>query len=129
MAVPGPVPIIADARSAAALLPDLARSRVEQAVVLYLDPNRRFLGDIRITGSTAAVAPSFRAVIAGALRLDAAALVLAHNHPNGDATPSPADLAYTRDLIRIAAALDIVIIDHLILAGPTVTSLRDLGLM
>lgn len=122
-------PIIADPRSAAAMVADLADACVERAVVLYLDPNRRLLGRIHVIGGPGAVAPSFRAIITEALRLDAAAFVLAHNHPGGHAAPSAADLGYTRDLIRLAAALDIVMVDHLILAGADVTSLRDLGLM
>ncbi|PAV92496.1 hypothetical protein WR25_05747 [Diploscapter pachys] len=68
-------------------------------------------------------------VIAGALAHDAAALILGHGHPSGDATPSPADLAYTRALARVCAAVEVELLDHLILAGDRITSLRALGMV
>lgn len=123
------LPMITDAHAAAGQLADLRDSPVERAVVLYLDPEWRLLGRADFTGTTAQVAPSFRAIFAEALRLDAAALVLVHNHPGGDATASAADLAFTRALVRTAAALDIVVADHLIVTGDTVTSLREAGAM
>ncbi len=129
MACPHPAPVIADATAAAAQVADLARGSTEGAAVLYLDPEWRLLGRIDFRGSADEVTPPFRTIIAEALRLDAAALILAHNHPSGDSRPSAADLAYTRDLVRIATTLDIVIADHLILAGKRVVSLRGEGLL
>ena len=123
------LPLIPDAHAAAGQLANLRDSPVERAVVLYLDPEWRLLGRADFAGTTTQVAPSFRAIFAEALRLDAAALVLAHNHPGGDGNASAADLAFTRALVRTAAALDIVVADHLIVAGDTVTSLREAGAM
>lgn len=127
---PAPVPPpIVDAHRAAAQLAGLRTATVEGAVVLYLDPEWRLLGRSDFTGTRTTVAPSFRAILAEALRLDAAALVLAHSHPHGDSRPSPQDIAFTRALVRTAAALGIVVADHLIVAGDAVTSLREAGLM
>jgi DNA repair protein RadC len=121
--------VIADPRAAAALLAGLADAAIERAVVLYLDPDWTLLGRSDFTGDAETVTPPLRAIIAEALRLDAAALVLAHNHPRGSTMPSAADMAYTRALARVAEALGLVLADHLIIAGTEVTSLREAGLM
>jgi len=122
-------PVIADAHDAAALLAGLADAAVEHATVLYLDPQWRLLGRSDFVGTRDRVAPPLRAIIAEALRLDAAALILAHGHPGGDARPSAADIAYTRALVRVAEALDLIVADHLIVAGPAISSLREAGLL
>ena len=57
----------------------------------------------------------------------AAAIVIAHNHPSGDATPSEADIKITRDLIRAGQLLKIEVLDHIILGQPNHSSLRSLG--
>jgi DNA repair protein RadC len=57
----------------------------------------------------------------------APALVLMHNHPSGDATPSEADIKITRDLIRAGQLLKIEVLDHVIIGNPNHTSLRELG--
>jgi DNA repair protein RadC len=57
----------------------------------------------------------------------AAAIVIAHNHPSGDSTPSEADIKITRDLIRAGQLLKIELLDHIILGQPSHTSLRGLG--
>jgi DNA repair protein RadC len=122
-------PVIGDVAAAVRAFGPLADGGVERAAVLYLDPERRLLGRADFVGTAEMVAPSLRAVIAGALAHDAAALILAHGHPSGDPTPSPADLAYTRALARVCAALEVDLLDHLILAGDRLTSLRGLGLL
>lgn len=121
--------VIADARAAAVLLVGLADAAIERAVVLYLDPHWTLLGRSDFVGNADTVTPPLRTIIAEALRLDATALVLAHNHPRGSIRPSAADMAYTRALARVAEALDLVLADHLIIAGAEVTSLRDAGLI
>ena len=57
----------------------------------------------------------------------AAALVLTHNHPSGEPTPSEADIKVTRDLIRAGQLLKIEVLDHVILGNPRHASLRELG--
>ena len=129
MAATPPFPVVTDVADAARAFAGLADGAVERAAVLYLDPERRLLGRLDFTGTRASVAPPLRAVIAGALAHDAAALILGHTHPSGDATPSAADLAYTRLAARVCTALEMELLDHLILAGGHVTSLRRLGLL
>ena len=57
----------------------------------------------------------------------AAAIIIAHNHPSGDPTPSEADIKITRDLIRAGQLLKIEVLDHIVIGHPTHTSLRNLG--
>jgi DNA repair protein RadC len=68
-------------------------------------------------------------VIKRALDLGASALILVHNHPSGDPTPSEADIAVTNDIIKTAASLGIMVHDHLIIGRGRHTSLRELGLI
>jgi DNA repair protein RadC len=67
-----------------------------------------------------------REVVKEALRLNAAAVVLAHNHPSGDSTPSPQDIELTKKLKDILQVIDVRVLDHLIV-GHEVTALSDTG--
>lgn len=120
---------ILDAHAAHALFAPLADSAIELAVAAYLDPKRWLLGLTHFTGTRARVAPPIRAIVRTALSLDATALILAHVHPSGAPDASPADLAYTRRLATTLRALDITLLDHLILTRSTATSLRDRGML
>jgi DNA repair protein RadC len=62
-----------------------------------------------------------------AIRLNAAGMILAHNHPSGDPTPSPDDLRLTAETLAAGRLLDIQLLDHLIIAGDGFVSLRDRG--
>lgn len=68
-----------------------------------------------------------RQIIADAAMHGSAGLVLAHNHPSGDARPSESDCRATRRLATAAEALDCTVLDHLVFAGSECTSLRRLG--
>ena len=70
-----------------------------------------------------------REVVKRALELQASALILVHNHPSGDPTPSTADIAVTRDIVKAAQPLGVTVHDHLIIGRGRHTSLRDLGLI
>jgi DNA repair protein RadC len=67
-------------------------------------------------------------VFKDAVRLNAAAVVVAHNHPSSDCTPSPEDILVTRQLVEAGKLLDIETLDHLILGGHKFVSLREKGL-
>ena len=67
-----------------------------------------------------------REVFREAVRLSASAVIVAHNHPSGDPTPSPADLAITRDLVAAGRILRIPLIDHVIVGHPAATCFRSL---
>ena len=63
-----------------------------------------------------------------ALRLKATSIIVAHNHPSSDPTPSPEDILVTRQIVEAGKLLDVETLDHLILAGSRYVSLRERGL-
>jgi len=103
---------------------------VEEFRLLALDSQSRVLRDVLVTRgllNSSLVHPRevFRAAIAEA----AAGVVLVHNHPSGDPTPSPEDQAVTRQLVAAGALLDLPVYDHVIVAGDRFTSLATAGLL
>ena len=123
-------PIIDSAGAAALLAPAFEGLCLERLGVLHLDRQFR---PIRLAltprGTSHAVTVPMRAMMAEALRLGSHTLILAHNHPAGDPTPSRADRSVTRRLVEVAAALEIAVLDHLIFATPDWISFRAMGLM
>lgn len=102
----------------------------EQLRGLFLDKRNRLIRDEALgDGTIDAVAAYPREILRRALELNASAIVLAHNHPGGDATPSAADLEMTRQVSDAGRALRIALHDHVLVAGETVTSFRRLGLL
>lgn len=102
----------------------------ERFHVLFLDKKNRLIADERMSEGTVDHAPVYaREVMRRALELHASALLLAHNHPSCDPSPSSADIEMTRKLVDAAGALGLTIHDHFIVAGEQVTSLKTLGLM
>jgi DNA repair protein RadC len=121
---------VATARQAADLLAPLLQSAGGEAVaVAYLGDRQQLLGTGRSEGGADAADLPIRQIVAEALRLGASGLIIAHNHPSGDASPSEADLSATRRLAETAAAVGLRLHDHLIFAGPGCRSLRELGLL
>jgi DNA repair protein RadC len=70
-----------------------------------------------------------REVAVRALHLNAANVMLAHNHPSGDATPSAADTVLTRQLKSALALIDVTVLDHFIVTRNAVVSMAEQGLM
>jgi DNA repair protein RadC len=110
--------------------PRLRDLAVEEFHVLALDTQSRVLRDIAVTRGlldSSLVHPRevFRAVIAEA----AAGLILVHNHPSGDPTPSAEDRAVTRQLVAAGQLLDLPVYDHVIVAGDRFTSFATAGLL
>lgn len=132
MASADPPPLrVLTARDAADLLaPTFAGASRERLAILYLDRDRLVLGvsETRL-GEEAAITLPLRAIIADALRLNAAGLIVAHNHPSGDPAPSEADIRVTRKLVQVAGELGIQVHDHLIFARDACRSFRALGLL
>ena len=122
-------PRIADLAAARALFSGLRNAKVEMVAVAYLDPNRRLLGIRHVVGGRDQVPISIRTIAADALAFGAAGVVIAHNHPSGDATPSARDVAFTRALAAGLRTLEVVLLDHLVIAGDEVTSLRGMGVV
>ena len=121
------LPPVTDLRAARSLFRALGRSRREVMGIAYLDPKRCILAMRHVVGDRGQVAVSIRSIVADALAFDAAALVIAHTHPSGDARPSERDLAFTRALARGLAAVEVRLVDHLVIAGEAATSLRQSG--
>lgn len=101
----------------------------EVAALLFLDETCGIVGRHYLEGGPDRADLPLRAIISRALALDAAGLLLAHNHPSGDPRPSMADIMTTRRLCDIAAVLDIRVIDHLVFAGELTFSYREHGLL
>jgi len=125
------VPILADWQKLLAYLTAaLAHEHVEQVRVLYLDGRNRLLADEMQGRGTVNHTPVYpREVVKRALELRSTALVLTHNHPSGDPTPSREDIAMTREIKAAAAVLRITLHDHIIIAGSRHLSFRQEGLL
>jgi len=101
---------------------------VECFAVILLNTRRRIKGhQIVSTGTLDTLLVHPREVFRLACICSAAALILAHNHPSGDPTPSEADIKVTRDLIRAGQLLKVEVLDHIIVGKPNHQSLRELG--
>jgi DNA repair protein RadC len=108
----------------------IAYGKVEEFHLLFLDRKNMLIAHERQQRGTVDHTPVYpREVVKRALHLGASALILVHNHPSGDPTPSKADVAMTRDIIRAATPLGVAVHDHLIIGHGRHASLRDLGLL
>lgn len=100
----------------------------EQFRVLFLDKKNQLILDERQTRGTVDHAPVYpRELARRALELSASALILVHNHPSGDPTPSGADVSITREIMDALDPLEIAVHDHLIVGKHGVASLKALG--
>jgi DNA repair protein RadC len=101
----------------------------ESLWVAHVDQESRCLHVERYAGDETGGDFPLRAIIIDAARHGSAGIVLAHNHPSGDARPSDSDCRATRRLASAAEALDCAVLDHLIFAGSECTSFRRMGLL
>ena len=108
----------------------IAYSKIEEFHVLFLDRRNALIKDEMQQRGTIDHTPVYpREVIKRALELGASALILLHNHPSGDPSPSEADIIVTQNIINVAAPLGIIVHDHLIIGRGGHISLRDRGLV
>jgi DNA repair protein RadC len=108
----------------------VAHNQVEEFHILFLDRKNVLIKHERQQRGTIDHTPVYpREVVKRALDLGAAAMILVHNHPSGDPTPSKADITVTQDIKKAAAPLGVVLHDHVIIGRNGHTSLRDLGLI
>lgn len=143
------VPVINDAPPPECDTPDRAASALTQFIdasalsweteafyVLMLSTRRRLIGiHVGATGTLDTILVHPREVFRAAIIANASAIVLAHNHPSGDPTPSEGDIRVTRELFRAGQLLKIEVLDHVIVANPALripgtrahSSLRELG--
>jgi DNA repair protein RadC len=108
----------------------IAEKNKEEFHVLFLDKKNHIIADEMMGSGTVDHAPVYpREVIKRALELSASALILVHNHPSGDPTPSKADIDMTNKLYALAGQFNIVIHDHLIIGRVNEVSFKNLGLL
>lgn len=108
----------------------LAHSAVEEFHLLFLDRKNGLIAAEPQQRGTVDHTPVYpREVVKRALELGASAIILVHNHPSGDPSPSRADIDMTREVQRAAAALGIAVHDHLIVGREGHASLKALGLI
>lgn len=108
----------------------MAHRESEQFRVLFLDRKNVLIADEEQARGTVDHVPVYpREVVKRALELNACALILVHNHPSGDPTPSEADLSMTRKVEEAARALEITLHDHLVIGRSRELSFRAAGLL
>ena len=104
-------------------------AEVEEFHLLFLDRKNALIADERQQRGTVDHTPVYpREVVKRALELSASAIIMVHNHPSGDPTPSKADIEMTREVQKAAAVLGVTLHDHVILGRGRHTSLKSLGL-
>lgn len=102
----------------------------EQFRILFLDKRNQIIADeVQQTGTVDHTPVYVREVVKRALELSATAIVLVHNHPSGDPTPSRADIEMTRQIVAAAKPLGVVVHDHIIVGKQGHASLKGLGLI
>jgi DNA repair protein RadC len=107
----------------------MAYGKTEQFRLLFLDRKNVLIADEVQQRGTVDHTPLYpREVVKRALELGASAIILVHNHPSGDPTPSKADIAMTREVVEAALKLGIAVHDHIIIGGSGHASLKSLGL-
>lgn len=124
----GEMPTVMSPQDVAHHLKHLRREKREHFVVLLLDAKNNLMRTQTIhigTLSMSMVGP--REVFREAIREGASSIIVAHNHPSGDPTPSPEDEAITRRLAELGQMLDIQVWDHIIVGDPDWVSLRSQG--
>jgi DNA repair protein RadC len=107
---------------------NIAYSPVEEFHLLFLDRKNALIVHERQQRGTVNHTPVYtREVVKRALELQASALIMVHNHPSGDPTPSPDDLHLTAEALAAGRLLDVEVLDHLIVGHDAWVSLRDRG--
>ena len=123
-------PLVRSAADAADLLiPEMAGLEQEQMRVILLNTRNRVLGIPMVyQGSLHTTVIRLGELFREAVRNNAAAMIIAHNHPSSDPSPSPEDVAVTREVVKSGKLLDVDVMDHLILGGNRWVSLKERGL-
>ena len=108
----------------------MAHDQIEQFRVLYLDRKNVLIADDEQARGTVDHVPVYpREIVRRALELNASAMILVHNHPSGDPTPSGADIDMTRQIVAAAGTMGISVHDHLIIGKSRELSFRAAGLL
>ena len=98
--------------------------------VLFLDRKNRLIADEILGQGTVDRAPVYpREILKRALALESTAIILAHNHPSGDPTPSQSDIDMTKEIVQACKPISVTVHDHLIIGRDNIASFKTLGLM
>lgn len=117
------------ADAAQMLMLDMGLLEQEEVRTLALDTRNRVIGQAMIyRGSLNAASMRIAEVFKDAIRLNASAVIVAHNHPSGDPSPSAEDVRVTKQLAAAGKLLDIDLLDHLVIAQNRYVSLKERGL-
>ncbi len=127
---PGIRPTINSPADAAALVQcEMSALEQEHLRVLLLDTRNHVLDTVEVyRGSVNMSQVRVGEVFTAAIRRNAPALIVVHNHPSGDATPSPDDVALTRALVQAGKLVDVEVLDHLIIGNHRYVSMKERGL-
>jgi DNA repair protein RadC len=108
----------------------MAHRRTEEVRILFLNAKNMLLANEALwQGSVDEASVHVREVIARAIALGATALIIVHNHPSGDPTPSSQDIRLTRDLVEAGRHMKVTVHDHVIVGAQGRTSMRAMGLI
>ena len=108
----------------------MAHSSVEEVRVLFLNAKNMLLANEAMwRGSVDEASVHVREVIARAIALGATAIIIVHNHPSGDPSPSQQDIRLTKDLVEAGRHMKIVVHDHVIVGSQGRSSMKALGLI
>lgn len=111
------------------LLPLMGHQEQENFAVLYLDTRNRVTDhEMLYKGSLNTSLVRVAEVFRGAIRRNCAAIIVAHNHPSGDPTPSPEDVALTRRLVEAGKLVEVDVLDHVVIGQNRYVSLRERAL-
>jgi len=111
------------------LIPLIGHQEQEHFVVLYLDTRNRVMDrEVLYKGSLNTSLVRIAEVFRGAIRRNCAAIIVAHNHPSGDPSPSPEDVALTRRLVEAGKLVEVEVLDHVVIGQGRFVSLRERGL-
>ena len=127
---PARFPIIRSPEDAYKHLEEMGKLKKEQFRGLYLNTRTKIIHDEVISiGTLAANLVHPREVFQPAIEYLAAGMVIAHNHPSGDPSPSKDDLTVTRQMVEVGKTIGIEVLDHIIIGNARYESLKDKGLM
>lgn len=123
-------PVITQSKDVANLLmPEMGHLEREQMRVVLLNTKNRVIGTHLVyQGSVHTVVIRVSELFREAVRQNATAIIVAHNHPSGDPSPSPEDVAVTREVAQAGKLLDIGVLDHLVIGNRQFVSLKERGL-
>lgn len=102
----------------------------EELHAIFVDEDQGFIAEeLMSSGSPDRVESRIRPIVSRAIALNASGFYLAHNHPSGEHQPSASDVRATRAIIQVCRALDLKLLDHFVVAGDKVSSMKKLGLL